>query len=136
MNQERVKSQSSQLLVSAGKSSRLDAIRKKAGQQIEGAEVNAKAKHQPFVLGLNQQTKDALQQANDNVDKRMESILNGYPAGKKNTFFKLKYGVGTDKVKTMLIKDIFKLLEISSKQLTYYPLIENMDLSGKLADAK
>lgn len=136
MKQTTVKSESSQLLVAAGKSSRLDAIRKKTGLQSAETELSKKIKPQIFASGLSQQTKEAIQQAGNMLEERMNSILNGYPAGKKNTFFKIKYGVGTAKVKNMLIKDIFKLLEMDSQQLKYYQLIENLYLSGKVVDAK
>jgi len=135
MKQTTVKSESSQLIVSAGKSSRLDAIRKKAGLQIAGTELPKKTNSPILASGLPQQTKVALQQAGILFEERIASILNEYPAGKKKTFFKIKYGVSVAKIKTMLIKDIFKRLEMDKQQLKHYQLIENLYLSGKTPNA-
>jgi hypothetical protein len=89
-----------------------------------------------LVSGLNQQTKDALQQANKLFEEKLSFILNKYPAGKKNTFFKIKYGMPVTKVEKILLKDIFKLLAIDTQQIKHYQLIESMYLSGKQVDAK
>jgi len=130
------KSENSPLLVAAGKSSRLEAIKQKAGLKIAAPNTEKKLKKSVFVSGLNPATKDALQQAKVMVDERMESIINAYPDGKKNTFFKLKYGVKVDKVKGMLIADIFKLLMLDANNIKHYSFIEKLYLDGKAADAE
>ncbi len=129
------KSENSPLLVASGKSSRLEAIKKKAGL-IVAENTNKKLKKSVFVSGLNPATRDALQQVTVMVDERMESIINSYPDGKKNTFFKLKYGVKVDKVKGLLIADIFKLLMLDANSIKQYVLIEKLYLDGKKADAE
>jgi len=130
------KSENSPLLVAAGKSSRLEAIKQKAGLKGATTNVDKKLKKSVFILGLNPVTRDALQQATVMVDERMESIINGYPDGKKNTFFKLKYGVKVDKVKGLLIADIFKLLILDANSIKHYALIEKLYLDGKTVDAE
>ncbi len=130
------KSETSHLLVAAGKSSRLDAIRKKAESQIAGTNDNKKSKPQSFVTGVDQITKEALQQAQLIIETKIDSIINAYPTGKKNTFFKLKYAVSVDKLQQMLLDDIFKKLELDSKSIKNYRLIEKLYLDGKVADAQ
>jgi len=131
-----IRTENSHLLVTAGKSSRLDAIRKKAEKKISGSEVNEKPKHQIFVPGTNQVIKQALQQAQLIIDTRIQSILKAYPAGKKNTFFKLKYAVSAETLKKQLINDIFKKLELDTKKIKNFNLIEKLYLDGKAADAQ
>lgn len=121
---------SSPLLIAKGKSSRLDAIRNRAKPEGD-TELDSKQKPQVFVSGLNKQTLGALKQAKATVDERLDSIMNTYPAGKKKTFFKLKYGISGDKVKLLVIKDMFKLLGLETKEIQYFSLIEGLDLNGK-----
>lgn len=122
--------------MAAGKSSRLDAIRKKAGLQIAGTDLQKKPKHKPFAAGLNQVTKEALQQAELMIETAIESILKAYPVGKQNTFFKLKYGVNIDNIKGLLIKDIFKKLGLNVHKIKNFNLIASLYLDGKSADAE
>jgi len=128
--------ENSHLLVAAGKSSRLDAIRKKAGLQIAETALQKKPKPKPFATGLNQVTKQALQQAELKIETTIESIVKSYPAGKQKTFFKLKYGVNIDNIKGLLIKDIFKKLALDTYEIKHFNLIENLYLDGKTADAE
>lgn len=121
---------SSPLLITKGKSSRLDAIRNRA-KMVDDTESDRKQKPQVFVSGLNKQIMDALKQADAIVEGRVGSIMNTYPTGKKKTFFKLKYGMSRDKVKLLVIKDMFKLLGLDTKEIQYFNLIERLDLNGK-----
>ena len=122
------------LLVGAGKSSRLVAMRKKAGIAINNTGLDEKQNRQQFVTGLNQQTKDALQLAGIGIEERITLIMNGFPAGKKNTFFKLKYGVDVGKVQEMAMKQVFALLNLDIKQNRHFRLIENLDVNGNRVD--
>jgi len=133
---EKRKSKTSHLLVAAGKSSRLDAIRKKAELQFTGAHLNKKPKKQAFVTGTDQIIKEALQQAQSIIETRISSIIDAYPASKKNTFFKFKYGISVENLKQMALQDIFKKLELDFKNIKHYSLIEKLYLDGKTADAK
>ena len=133
MKQKAKVSESSQLLVATGKSSRLDAIRKKTGLLVDKVDLD---KSQPLLIsGLNQQTKETLQQANSIIDERMNQILDTYSAGKKNTFFKIKYGVVPGKVRDKGIKEIFKLLALDAKTIKHFHLIESLHLDGTSSNA-
>ncbi len=125
-----------ELLVALGKSSRLDAFRQKSGLPINQAgKVKAYNLHTKAV-GLDQQIKEALHQAKTIIEERVDSILNVYPEGKKNTFFKIKYGVDTDKIKGMSMRDVFNLLELDDKRIKHFLMIETLCLSGKTSDIK
>ena len=122
------------LLVGTGKSSRLAAMRKKSGLANNNTSLDEKQNRQQLVTGLNQQTKDALQQAGIEIEERITLIMNGFPAGKKNTFFKLKYGVDIGKIKVMAMKQVFTLLNLDIKQNRHFRLIENLDVNGNSVD--
>ena len=98
---------SERLLIAAGKSSRLDALRKKSALPVNLTDSDIKQNQILLATGLDQQTKQALHQAKSVFEEIMNSIMDAYPAGKKNGFFKIKYGADAGKVKDMLIKDIW-----------------------------
>jgi dGTP triphosphohydrolase len=121
---------SSNVLVAAGKSSRLAALSKKAmGQKNITGLGNNKSQHQ-FVADLKPETEKALQQSIQLIEEKVAFILNGYPMGKKSTFFKLKHGVGIDKIKEMAMRDVFVLLGLETIKIQQFRLIENLDSSG------
>ncbi len=122
---------SEQILVATGKSSRLDALRKKSGQPVNPLGATKKQNQHPFVDDLDQQTKEALHQAKRVFEETMNSIMDAYPAGKKNAFFKIKYGADAGKVKDMLVKDIFKLFELDAKKIKNFQMVDNLRLNGK-----
>lgn len=119
------------LLVGVANSSRLAKMREKAGLAINKPSLEGKQNKPQFADGLNQQTIDALQQAWALVEEKMADIFNAYPAGKKETFFKLKYGVNSEKIKTMSIKQVFVLLKLDSSIVKNFRLIEKLDSKGK-----
>lgn len=127
--------ENSHLLVARGKSSRLDAIRKKAG--LAGKPTDLEEKQSQLVIGkgLNQATKEALQQASVLIEDKLNTLMAAYPTGKKNAFFKIKYGVEIEKVKEMSVQDIFKLLKLENKKIKHFLMIENLYLNGKTSDA-
>jgi len=128
--------ENSHLLISAGKSSRLDALRKKAGLLTNNSALDKKLNQQASLVGLNQATKEALLQAIALIDEKLNSLMNAYPAGKKNTFFKLKHGTEVGRVKKMPVKAVFKLLKIDRKQIKHFQMIENLNLNGQSSDAE
>jgi len=134
MKQKIVKTESSQLLVSAGKSSRLDAIRKKAGLGVTPPGLEKKQSQLIIAKGLNQATKEALQQASVLIEDKIHTLMTAYPAGKKNAFFKIKYGVEVERVKEMPVQGIFKLLKLEDNKIKHFKMIGNLYLNGKSSD--
>ncbi|MCF6250418.1 MAG: hypothetical protein L3J75_03990 [Methylococcaceae bacterium] len=128
-------SAASHLLVGSGKSSRLSAMRNKAQQPKNRVELDGNKTRQPIIAGLNQQQTVALQKTSITIDERMTQMMSSYPAGKKKTFFKLKFGVNAEKIKVMAIKDIFILLNLDSAKIQHFRLIENLDLNGKTVES-
>jgi len=122
---------SGQLLVAAGKSGRLDALRKKSGLPVNQLGSAKKQNEHSFSDDLDLQTKKALHQAKRVFQETINSIMEAYPAGRKNRFFKIKYGSDAGKVKDMLIKDIFLLLELDGNKIKHFQMIENLHLNGK-----
>ncbi len=120
------------LLVAAGKSSRLDAIRKKAGLLVD-QQLELDKNQQVLIPGLKQSTKESLQQANSIIDERIATIMAGYSSGKENTFFKIKYGDYPDKIKKKRVVEAFKLLALDSKVIKHFQLIEALYLDGSKA---
>ena len=129
MNENKKNTVNGNVLVGAGKSSRLDAIRKKTVSPNNNTRFDEKQKPR-LVTGLNQQTKEALQQAALMMEERMTIIMNGFPAGKKNTFFKLKYGVDSNKINKMAMKQVFSILHLDSSKNRHFRLIEKLDIKG------
>lgn len=120
----------SHVLVGVGKSSRLAALTNKAmGQKNVTGLGNNKSQHQ-FVAGLKPEIELALQQSIKLIEEKVSFILNGYPMGKKSTFFKLKYGVDLEKIKEMAMKDVFALLGLETLKIQQFRLIESLDSSG------
>ncbi|MFW5444311.1 MAG: hypothetical protein ACKE51_08410 [Methylococcaceae bacterium] len=109
-------------------------MRNKSRLPINNSDLEGnKSKHQ-FVAGLSEQTKEALQRANAAIEEQMISIMSAYPTGKKNTFFKLKMGVNTEKIKLMAIKEIFVLLNLKPANISHFRLVENLDVNGKIVE--
>ena len=119
------------VLVGAGKSSRLAALSNKAmGQKSMTGMGSNKSQHQ-FIPGLKPEIELALQQSIKLIEEKVSFILNGYPMGKKSTFFKLKHGVDLEKIKEMAMKDVFALLGLETLKIQQFRLIESLDSSGK-----
>ncbi len=133
MNQTKNFVVNSQLLVASGKSTRLAAIAKKENRVTSQSNLNNKPQ-QSFVKGLNQQSKEALQQANNVIEARLADILKSYPAGKKNTLFKIKYGVALETINVMTVKAVFLLLNIESVDIRKFSLIENLTSKGEVVE--
>lgn len=113
----------SNTLVNTRKSSRLAAM--------GNHKVNTGEQKKPLMLkGLKPETANAFQLAKEMVDKKMDFILDNYPVSKKNRFFKLKYGVTVDETTKMTMKQLFVTLQIESKKISKFKLIECMDLTG------
>jgi len=119
------------MLVETGKSSRLAAIRAKAAKQ--SGEV--KTLDRQFATHLKPENKRALLQAINLIEQSMSEILRHYPTTKKNTFFKLKYGVKVDKINKMPIKQVFHLLDLNPTGIDSFRLIENLTLCGETANS-
>ena len=120
----------SDVLVSAGKSSRLAALSNKAmGQKSMIGLGNNKSQHQ-FIPGLKPETEKALQQSIKLIEEKITFILNSYPMGNKNTFFKLKHGIDIKKIKKMAMKDVFVLLGLETIKIQQFRLIESLDSKG------
>lgn len=109
-------------LISAGQSSRLAAMSRK---------VQASTKTlQQFNSDVKPDVKTALQQANKLVEQKMGFILNAYPVGKKNSFFKLKYGLSISQINEIEIKKVFTLLKLNATG--QFKKIEDLDLKGNI----
>ncbi len=121
----------SNVLVGAGKSSRLAALSNKVmGQNNVTGLGNNKSQHQ-YIAGLKPETEMALQQSIKLIEEKLTFILNSYPMGKKSTFFKLKHGVSIEKIKELAMKDVFVLLGLETLKIQQFRLIERLDSSGK-----
>ncbi len=114
------------MLVETEKSSRLAAMRAKAERAGQ-----AKKPDREFAVGLKSENKRALLQAINLIEQSMSEILADYPTAKKNTFFKLKYGIKVDKINRMPIKQVFHLLHLKPTGIDDFRLIENLTLRGE-----
>ena len=117
------------MLVETGKSSRLAAIQAKAAKQSG----KIKTPDRQFASHLKPENKRALLQAINLIEQSMSEILANYPVAKKNTFFRLKYGINVDKINKMPIKQVFHLLHLKPTGIDDFPLIENLILRGDTA---
>jgi hypothetical protein len=130
MKENHKASVNSNVLVGAGKSSRLAALSNKAmGKKNISGLGNNNSQHQ-FVAGLKPETEMALQQSIKLIEEKITFILNSYPTGKKSTLFKLKHGVDIEKIKGMTMKDVFVLLGLETLKIQQFRLIESLDSSG------
>jgi len=120
----------SNVLVGAGKSSRLAALNNKAMGQKNITGLARNKSRQQFVAGLKPEIEIALQQSIKLIEEKVTVILNSYPISKKNTFFKLKYGVDLNKIKEMAMKDVFILLGLETLKIQQFRLIECLDSNG------
>lgn len=120
----------SSLLVGVGKSKRLDAIRKKTGLAKDSNVFSATQNNRQSESDLTQSAKEALKQARLVIEQRMSSILNTYPPGKTNTFFRLKYGVDVKKIYTLPLNTAFDTLKLDASKIQHFKMIENLDFNG------
>jgi hypothetical protein len=126
---------SNSILVGAGKSKRLDAIRKKVSLGGRNNEFNDTQNSQQTDDELTQSAKQALSQARLSVEEKMSSILKAYPPGKANTFFRLKYRIDVQKINTMPLKKVFDLLAIDASNIQHFRMIQNLDYNGVLLES-
>ena len=120
----------SNVLVGAGKSSRLAAFSNKVTAQKNYTGLSNKKSQHQFVAGLKPETEMALQQSIKLIEEKVSFILNSYPMAKKSTFFKLKYGVDIEKIKGMTMNDVFTLLGLETIKIQQFRLVESLDSCG------
>lgn len=124
----------SNLLIERGKSSRLAAISDKLGLSKNTNGLSNDKSQLSFATGLKPEIKFALQEARRLIGKRLEFIINTYPAGKKSAFFKIRYGVDETQIKLMVMKDVFRLLSLDTADIRHFHMIENHDYDGKTVE--
>ncbi len=118
---------SNSLLVGAGKSRRLSAIRDKVQPQAITVERQARQ----FATALRPETQEVLLQAIQLVEQHLAKILNAYPPGKQNTFFKLKYGLKPESIRSLPMQQVFGVLKLNSSNIGQFRRIEKLDFKGK-----
>ncbi len=124
------------ILLAQGQSSRLDAIRKKAGKASVQSEQLKASKKQTFDKDLNPRTKQALEAFNLALDQFLNELIKSYPANKKISFFRLKYGCNEQQLRVMSVKDICRVLKLDSNKVKDYSLISAFNLQGRRPDAE
>lgn len=129
MQENKNTSVSGSLLVGANKSSRLAAMRAKAMGNVN-SQAPIKKDQKQWTTGLKTEVRNVLEQSEKLIDEKVAVVLNAYPKGKKNTFFKLKYGIKLEKIKMMSRKEVFSLLGLETAKIKQFRLIENMDHNG------
>ncbi len=136
MNKTITKPESRNSLISPGKSSRLDAIRKKSGRVSDQPAPASNSKKNQFPKNLNPQTNAALVAMNQRVEDYLNDVLRGYPANKKNSFFRLKHGCEIDQLREMNVQEICKCLKLDTTKIKDYALIAKLNLQGSRRDAE
>ncbi len=120
------------LLVEAGKSSRLMAIGNKVIAKNNNPNQDFNNKLSQVETRLKPETKIALEQANNLIDEKVFVILNGFSSAKKNSLFKLRFGVDIDDINDMAIKRVFSLFYLDARKIQHFRLVENLNLQGVL----
>lgn len=126
-----MRTKESSLLVGAGKSTRLDAMRKKISLNGGDTVFNATDNKQQMRNDLTPAAKEALMQANVDIEERMSKILKAYPAGKTNTFFKLKYGVEIQKLNELSLTKVFEILVLDALRIRNFKMVQHLKMSGE-----
>lgn len=120
------KSPADSLLVSPGKSTRLQAMRERA----------AANRPEPAPPPISQAlVKDEnfcpeLTLARQLIDQRLTGLLASLPTGKQRSLFKIRFGMEPDQIKALPIQQIFALLEIQHP--SFNNLSANMKRIGDL----
>jgi len=114
------------LLVSPGKSTRLQEMRQRAAT----ANQPAPAPTQPTLQAKDESLSPELALARKLIDQRLSEILTTLPAGKQRSLFKIRFGMEPDKIKELPIKQIFTLLTINHP--SFNNLSANMKRIGDL----
>jgi len=105
-------------IIHLGNSKRLQAIRQKAlGKQNVQPQEKLKTESQ-----------DDLLTARNLIQQRLGEITRHYPAAKKNSFFKIRYGITLDAIKKMSLAEIFQKLEINA---SLPEKISKLDYNGR-----
>lgn len=131
---EIMKQSSSAVLVGAGKSKRLDALRNKVSLNMDKAPFRVTQKSQEKIENeLSQFANEALEQAKHAIEERISKILNAYPPGKSKTFFKLKYGVDVQMVKRLSLRKVFDILTLNDSEIKYFKKIQHLNIYGVIA---
>lgn len=131
MKENKPVSVATDLKVPLQKSSRLEAILKQSKHSTNTIDLHTVKTQQSFVSDLKPEIKVALLQAVQQIEIRLANILNDYPAGKKSSFFKLKYGVDEMHIKELAIKDAFALLALDATKIQYFKEIEILNSNGE-----
>lgn len=130
-----MKQTNSSIIIGAGKSKRLDAMRN-MNVQGENSYIHKRASiKQLSEGGLSESTKGALIEARTEVEQRMTFILNAFPPGKANTYFRIKYKVKAEQIKTLSLANVFSLLEIDDSKIKGFSLVEHLNFNGTAVDA-
>ena len=116
----------SSVLVSQGKSSRLQAMRDKT----MAAELAAPSAGLHQNKAVDSSLSPALLLARQLIDQRLAEILASLPAGKQQRLFKIRFGVELGQIKDLPIKRIVVVLKISHTRLN--DLAANMKQIGDL----
>ncbi|MGZ5049796.1 MAG: hypothetical protein ACXWF8_03240 [Methylobacter sp.] len=98
------------ILVAPGQSKKLAAIRQKQQPAPQMPSPTS-----PAPSGLTPDVAKELNKARTLIDDRLKQILGGYPEGKKNSLFKIRFGCSVEQLKAGSIKAAFNKLELDSQ---------------------
>ncbi len=130
MGQDSKPVSSSQVLVGSGKSRRLSAMAESVQAKKVLQKQSAQLDKSGLMDGIKPGVQQALIEAQHIIGDRIETIMSVYPQNKKNSLFKLRFGVTVDQLFQLKINQIFQILKLDVHQLKSYRLVENLDLSG------
>jgi len=118
----------SRLLVPLAQSKKLAALRQqsKAPQTLEKKPAPST---EIAASGLNKDISGLLNEAQEQVNAKINELMALYPHGKKNKMFALKYGA-PDRIKQMNLKAIFTRLAMDKPKK--FALIQNLDYFGNV----
>ncbi len=80
---------------------------------------------------LNQQQKQQWQQMKTIIDKAITQILDGLPVNKRDSLFKIRFGMTIDELYRQPIKSIVKTLHIPYSQHPDFKQVANLDYFGQ-----
>jgi len=103
------------LLISPGKSSRLQEMRERAAAAQRPAPAPAPAPAGK-ALASDEGFSPELALARQLIDQALTNILAVLPAGKQGRLFKIRFGMEADQIKELPIEQSFKLLKIDHPQ--------------------
>ena len=115
----------SNLLVTPGKSKRLEALRQQSRfQEPEHTEMQKAA----IPVALSKDAALALSEARAHIRRQIEQIKKRYPSGRQNKLFAIRYG-DLERLKHKTLKEIFALLELDANRKNFN-LIGHLDFDG------